>query len=114
MLDAEFAGPSGDAKGAKQMAHAGQAERTFPQVAIYPLIAAVAAILVAAFVAFSPLSPVGLPQPAVEAPNVDPALREAEARWELHRKLQSGDLDPQTEAAREWERLRRQLGRALE
>jgi hypothetical protein len=114
MLDAEIAGQSGDSKGAKQMAHARQAQRTFPQVAIYPIIAAVAAILVAAFVAFSTLSPVGLPQPAVEAPNVDPALREAEARWELHRKLQSGDLDPLTKAEREWERLRRQLGPALE
>lgn len=94
------------------MAHARQAQRAFPQVAIYPIVAAVAAILVSGILVFSAFDPLGLQAPSVEAPN--PALLEAEARWELQHKLQSGDLDPKTTAEREWERLRRQLSLAVE
>ena len=88
------------------MAYAGQAERAFPQVVINPIAAIVAAILFAGIVAFSAFGPLGLMGPTVEGPNVDPALREAEARWELHRKLQTGDLEPLRQAEREWERQR--------
>ena len=99
------------------MAHARQAERSIPQVpnfSIAALAAAAAAVLVAAIIAFSATDPLGLLQPSVAGPNVDPALREAGARWELQRKLQSGDLDPLTQAQREWERQRRQLGAAFD
>lgn len=99
------------------MAHARQAERSIPQAptfSIAALAAAAAAVLVAAILAFSAIDPFGLPQPLVEGPNVDPVLRQAEARWELHRKLQSGDLDPLTQAQREWQRQRLQLGAAFD
>lgn len=88
------------------MAYAGQAQRTFPQVVINPIAAVVAAIVFAGLVAFSAIGPLGLMGPTVEGPNVDPVLREAEARWELHRKLQTGDLEPLRQAEREWERQR--------
>jgi hypothetical protein len=88
------------------MAHARQVERAFPRVAINPITALVAAILFAALVAFSAFGPLGLLGPTVEGPNVDPALAEAEARWELHRKLQTGDLEPLRQAEREWVRQR--------
>ena len=90
------------------MAHARQAERAFPQAAIYFLTAVVATIVVSGTAVFTAFDPFGVLNPAVEAPNVDPALREAEARWELHRKLQSGTLEPLREAEREWERQRRE------
>lgn len=89
------------------MAQVGQADRgTFPQVAINPIAAVVAAFLFAVIVAFAAIGPLGLLQPTFEGPNVDPALQEAEARWELHRKLQIGDLEPLRQAEREWERQR--------
>jgi len=89
------------------MAHVGQAERgTFPQVVINPVAAIVAAILFAVIVAFAAIGPLGLLQPSFQGPNVDPALQQAEARWELHRKLQSGTLEPLRQAEREWERQR--------
>jgi len=92
------------------VAQARQAERSFPQVPNFPIaaVAAAAAVLVAAIIAFSSIDPLGLLRPSVEGLNVDPVLREAEARWELHRKLQSGELDPLTQAQREWERQRLQ------
>jgi len=91
------------------MAQLGQAERgTFPQVAINPIAAIVAAILFAVIVAYAAIGPLGLLQPSFEGPNVDSALQEAGARWELERRLQSGDLEPLRGAEREWERQRHQ------
>jgi hypothetical protein len=92
------------------MAQATQAERALPQVPNYPLAAVgaiLAAILVATTLAFAAIDPFGLRGPSVESA-VNPALRDAEARWELRHKLQSGDVDPLTQAQREWERQRRQ------
>ena len=92
------------------MAQATRAARTFPQAPNYPLAAVgaiLAAILVAATLAFAAIDPFGLQGPAVVSP-VSPAVLESGARWELERRLQSGDLDPMTEAQREWERQRRQ------
>ena len=89
------------------MAHARQANRAFPQVAISPIVAAVAAILVAGTLTFSALD-LGLPRPAVEAPQVNPALVEAGRQWELQRKAESGYVDPLIRSAREWEEQRRQ------
>lgn len=92
------------------MTQATQAERAIPQVVINPIVAAVAAILVAGVVAisaFGSFDPLG---PGAEGPNVNPALREAEARWELHRKLQTGDLEPLRQAEREWVRQRLEQG----
>ena len=99
------------------MAHARPAERILPQAPSFPLAAvaaAIAAILVTGILAFGAIDPFGMRGPSVEGPNVDPVLREAEARWELHRKLQSGDVDPLTQAQREWVRQRLQLGAALD
>ncbi|MGH2417557.1 MAG: hypothetical protein ACRDFY_04420 [Candidatus Limnocylindria bacterium] len=90
------------------MAHARQAERAFPQAAMYFLAAVIATILVSGTMVFTGIDPFGVLRPAVEAPNVDPALRDAEARWELHRKLQNGTLEPLQQAEREWERQRRE------
>jgi len=96
------------------MAHARQVERTLPQFPTYripAILAALAAALIAAILAFGALDPFGRQAPSAQSPN--PALLEAEARWELQRKLQSGDIDPLTRAQREWERQRIQLGLAF-
>jgi len=97
------------------VAHAHQAERAFSQVShfsIASIAAAVAAIAIAAIISWSAFGSLDLDPPSVQAPN--PALLEAEGRWELQRKLQSGDLDPLTRAQREWERQRLQLGAAFD
>ena len=97
------------------MAHAHQAERAFsqaPHFSIASIAAAVGAILVAAILSWSALGSLDLDPPSVQAPN--PALLEAEGRWELQRKLQSGTVDPITRAQREWERQRLQLGAAFD
>jgi hypothetical protein len=96
------------------VAHA-QAERAFPQSPTYPVAAvaaAVAAILVAATLAFTALDPFGSERPLAGSPNQ--ALLDAEARWELHRKLQSGDIDARTRAEREWELHRKLQSGAFE
>lgn len=91
------------------MAQATQAGRTIPQAPSYPLGAVgaiLAAILVAGTLAFAAIDPFGLRGPSVEAV-INPALRDAGAQWELQRRQQVGDIDPLTEAQREWERQRR-------
>lgn len=97
------------------MAHA-QAERALPQFPTYPVaavVAAVAAILVAATLAFTALDPFGSERPLV-AGSPNQALLDAEARWELHRKLQSGDIGALTRAEREWELQRKLQSGAFE
>ena len=89
------------------MAQATQAGRAIPQAPNYPLAAVgavLAAILVAATIAFAAINPFG--GPSVD-PAINPAVLESGAQWELQRRQQSGDLDPLTEAQREWERQRR-------
>ena len=90
------------------MAQATRAERAIPQAPNYPLAAVgaiLAAILVAATIAFAAIDPFG--GPSVE-PAINPAVLESGAQWELERRLQVGDLDPLTDAQRDWERQRRQ------
>lgn len=92
------------------MAQARPAERAFPQAPNYPLAAVgavLAAILIAATLAFAAIDPFGPQGPTVDSP-VNPAVLDSGAQWELQRRLQSGDVDPLTEAQREWERQRRQ------
>ena len=92
------------------MAQATQAPRTIPQAPTYPLAAVgaiLAAILVAGTIAFAAIDPFGLRGPSVGSP-ISPAVLESGAQWELQRRLQAGDVDPLTEAQREWERQRRQ------
>ena len=96
------------------MAIARQAERVFPQVSRFPLAAVAAAVLVTAILALFAIDSLGPLQLSVGNPGVNPALLDAEGRWELQHKLQSGDVDPLTRAQREWERQRLQLGAALD
>ena len=92
------------------MAQATQAGRAIPQAPSYPLGAVgavgavLAAILVAATIAFAAVNPFG--GPSVE-PAINLAVLESGIQWELQRRQQSGDVDPLTEAQREWERQRR-------
>jgi hypothetical protein len=95
------------------MAIARQAERVFPQAPRYPLAAVAAAVLVTAILAFFAIDPLMPQQPSVVSSGANPALVDAEGRWELQHKLQSGDVDPLTKAQREWERQRLQLGGAF-
>ena len=99
------------------MAHARPAERILPQASNFPLAgvaATIAAILVSGILVLGAIDPFGMGGPSTEGPNVDPVVREAEAKWELYRKLQSGDVDPLTQAQREWVRQRLQLGAAFD
>ena len=50
--------------------------------------------------------PVRAEGPSIE-PATNPAVLESGVQWELQRRQQSGDVDPLTEAQREWERQRR-------
>jgi hypothetical protein len=111
MLDAEVAGKVRRRKGAIPMAHARVAERTVPPVPMFPIVAAVAAVLVAGALAFFAADPFGLHQPDPTGPN--PLVVAAERRWEIERKAQMGYIDPDIRSAREWEKQRQQVSGAL-
>jgi len=96
------------------MAHARQADRAFPQAAIYLLAAVAAATLVMVILLVGALGPLGLRTPAVDGIQVDPAVIDAGRQWELQRKAQSGYLDPLIQAGRDWEQQRKQQSGASE
>ena len=90
------------------MAHARQADRALPQAAMYFIAAVAAAILVTAIVAFAAFGLLGAQAPGVDRLQVDPAVLDAGAQWELERRAQSGYGDPVLESGDEWERQRDQ------
>ena len=96
------------------MAHARQADRAFPQAAIYLLAALAAATLVMVIVLAGTLGPLGVRAPTTDAIQVDPAVIEAGRQWELQRKAQSGYVDPVIQAGRDWEKQRKQQSGAPE
>ncbi len=92
------------------MAHARQADRAFPQAAIYLLAALAAATLVMVIVLAGALGPFAVRTPATDGIQVDPVVIEAGRQWELQRKAQSGYVDPVIQAGRDWEQQRKQQG----
>jgi hypothetical protein len=90
------------------MAHARQADRTFPQAANYLVAATAAVILVIAIAAIVALRPFGALAPDLDGLGVSPAVLDSGAQWELERRAQSGYVDPVLESGDEWERQRDQ------
>lgn len=98
------------------MTYARRAERgipSFPTYTVSRVAAVIAALVAAGILALMAIQVLGLQRPMFTPPSVQPLVLEAEGRWELQQKLVSGDLDPQRQAEREWERQRRQISLAL-
>ena len=91
------------------MAHARQADRAFPQSAIYFAAAALAAVVLTGIIGLVTLDPLGFGGGVDRPSRISPALREAGLQWELQRKQQYGHLDPLIQAGRDWERRYKQI-----
>ncbi len=89
------------------MTNVRQADRAFPPVAIYQIVALVAALLVAGIVALSAFGPFNVQLPQAGDPGVSPSVLEAGRQWELQRMAMSGDLAPVIRTGDEWEKQRR-------
>ena len=96
------------------MAHARQADRALPQAASYLIAAMAAAILVTAIVAISAFGLFRVQAPDFEGLQVDQAVLDSGAQWELERRAQSGYVDSVVESGDEWERQRDQQSGASE
>jgi hypothetical protein len=114
MLASVIAGKSPVTGKERTMAHARQADRAFPQAAIYLFAALAAATLVMVIVLAGALGPLGVRTPTTDGIQVDPAVIEAGQQWELQRKAQSGYVDPVIQAGRDWEKQRKQQSGASE
>ena len=96
------------------MAQTRQADRAFPQAAIYPVLAVAATLLVMAIIAFSAFGVLRIQLPAVDGVHTNQAVLDSGAEWELQRRAQGGYSDPVTQSGDQWERERRQQGGATE
>jgi hypothetical protein len=75
---------------------------------MYFIAAAAAAILVTAIVAFAAFGLIGAQAPDLDGLQVDQAVLDSGAQWELERRAQSGYVDPVLDSGDEWERQRYQ------
>ena len=96
------------------MAQARQADRAYPQAAMYPVFAVAAALLVTAIIAFSALGVLRIQLPTIGGVHTNQAVLDSGADWELQRRAQGGYVDPVIQSGNDWERERRQQGGASE
>ena len=90
------------------MAQAQQADRTFPQAAIYFAAAMIAGLILSAALLIGNFQLFGPSTPELRQPSQ--AVLQSEASWLQQRLAESGYVDPATRSAREWERQRHQQG----